>query len=72
MQVRNLFVNRFHLGPFAVWGADSWEQFTQAKANQLTNQPTEVEYDCPADPTNDCLVKSRRIENSYVKLRIIV
>ena len=63
MKVPNLFVDRFCLKPFAVWGADSREQFTQSKTDQLINRPTKVVHGCPADLTNDYLVKPRIIKN---------
>ena len=69
MQVRNLFVERFCLGPLAVRGANSQKQFTQIRTDQPTNRPTKVAHDCSANLTNDCLVKPRTIENGYVKDR---
>ena len=62
MQVRNLYQDRFCLGPLAVWGVDSREQFTQARSrNQPTHRPTKVAYNCPADPTNNCLDNQKRL-----------
>ena len=62
MQVLDLFEDRFCLGPLAVWGADSWKRFIQARLrNQPTHQPIEVAHNCLADPTNDCSDHQERL-----------
>ena len=48
-----------------------WDWSNQRPADRPTHQPTEVTHDCPADPTNNCLVKPRTIENNYAKEPIV-
>ena len=72
MQVCNLFIDRFCLGPLAVWKVNSQEWFTQARPkNQPTHWPTKVMHNCWAEPTMDCLVKPKTIKNGYAKSRTI-
>ena len=49
----------------------SWDWSNQWRANWPTHWPTKVMHHCPADLTNNCLVKLRTIKNSYAKEPIV-
>ena len=40
--------------------------------NQPTKQLTEIAHDCPANLTNNCLVKLKTIKNGYAKKLIVI
>ena len=42
-------------------------RLNQQSTNQLNHRLIKVAHNCPANPTNNCLVKPKTIKNGYAK-----